>query len=273
MVVRRFCTTTLKQRHLVRAWLGRCLLAGTRAHHHPSPLPICFLLRINFQIVAHNLYGDSPPSDLPVTNVVVGVGIPDPPTQVFATDDGDRNVKVFFEEPLFDGGDPVQNYTVTSNPGQHRVTTLTSPALLSDLPDGNYRFIVYATNNIGNSPPSLQSNAISIASHQPELLALWIVLGILGFIGICVALYFVRRCLVAQKNRHHDKISKQTSGDNELVIVKDGSQDPKSTSTATDIEEGNTTGTTGMGTDEILTTNQTSPKSADPDDEANWVSH
>jgi len=235
-----------------------------------SPITVTYLLPVSyqFQIVAHNLYGDSPPSDLPVNSVAVGVGTPDAPTQVFATDDGGSTVKVFFDEPLFDGGDPIQNYTVTSNPGGIRVTTLTSPALFTDLPDGTYRFIAYATNNIGNSVPSLQSNAVTITSSSPQLLALWIVLGILAFIGLLVALYFLRRCLLVRKNRNHDKISKQTNtNDNEMVIVKD--ETGKTGKTGSDLEEGGTDG------DTLKTTGQTTGQttSADPDDESNWVSH
>jgi len=219
-----------------------------------------------FQVVAHNLYGDSLPSDLVTGGTIVGVGIPDAPTEVFAAEAGDGAVKVYFQQPDFDGGQAIQNYTVTSNPGQYRVTTSssTTQALYSNLPDGTYRFIVYATNSVGNSMPSLQSNSVTITSSSPQLLALWIVLGILGFVGILVGLYFLRRCLIARKNNNHEKISKQTTtGDNEMVIVKDTGHDMDVNTTkqsTADVEEGNTS-------------NTTKTSSTDPDDESNWVSH
>jgi len=239
-----------------------------------SPVHVTHLLPqfYQFQVVAHNLYGDSQPSDLPIS-VPVGVGTPDAPTEVYASGDGDSAVKVYFQEPLFDGGVPVRNYTVTSNPGQYRVITLTSPALFTDMPEGTYRFIVYATNTVGDSPPSLQSNSVTISSHTSALLPLWIVLGILGFIGICVCLYCLRHCLIVRKNRNNDKLAKQTNdgGDAELVIVKDvegkgTTNDESHTVTGIDAAEGTT-----------ATTNATSKaigaSSLDPDDESNWVSH
>jgi len=147
------------------------------------------------------------------------------------------------------------------------LNALTSPIVYDNLDDGTYRFTVFATNNVGNSDPSAVSNTVTVKKYVMNLLPLWIVLGILGFLFILVGFYFFWRYLIARKNRRNDKLGRQTNGENELVIVKEAGQD-------LDVDKGNTTG----GTDESIPVKPASGANSlegitAADDESNWVSH
>ena len=105
--------------------------------------------------------GDPEP---PVTTV------PDAPTAVMATA-GVGSAVVSFNAPINNGGSPITNYTVTSNPGNITVSGTGSPITVNGLTNGtSYSFTVRATNAIGTSTTSVTSNIVTPFASSPELL-------------------------------------------------------------------------------------------------------
>jgi FtsP/CotA-like multicopper oxidase with cupredoxin domain len=96
------------------------------------------------------------------SNAVVPALVPDAPTSVVATGQGQDQALVSFQAPA-DNGSPITLYTVTSNPGQITATGTASPILVTGLTDGTpFTFTVVATNAIGDSPASAPSNVITL---------------------------------------------------------------------------------------------------------------
>jgi uncharacterized protein (TIGR02145 family) len=121
-----------------------------------------------FTVTARNGIGDSSPSN-PTTPAIipnVAFSVPSAPTAVMATST-DGEVTVTYDTPVSNGGSPILDYTITSNPDNISVTTAdaTTTAVVTGLTDGtNYTFIVTARNSIGNSTSSSASNSVRAAS-------------------------------------------------------------------------------------------------------------
>ncbi|MCX7512933.1 fibronectin type III domain-containing protein [Frateuria hangzhouensis] len=91
---------------------------------------------------------------------------PDAPVIGTATA-GNTQATVAFTEADFDGGWPVDGYTVTSSPGGVTANGTASPITVSGLTNGvAYRFTVSAANVIGTSTLSGQSNAVTPKAPQ-----------------------------------------------------------------------------------------------------------
>ena len=85
---------------------------------------------------------------------------PSTPTNVTATA-GDTQAIVSWQAPA-DGGAPITDYTVTTNPGGGTTTSSSTSATISGLTNGSsYTFTVTATNSVGTSPASSPSNSIT----------------------------------------------------------------------------------------------------------------
>jgi alpha-tubulin suppressor-like RCC1 family protein/endo-1,4-beta-mannosidase len=105
-----------------------------------------------------------------------GTTVPDAPTNVRPVgSDGSALIQITL--PAADGGSPITSYTAVASPGGQ---TLTVPADdltglgMTGLTNGtDYTFTVYATNDIGNSPPSDPSYSVRVAGSpgQPTGLA------------------------------------------------------------------------------------------------------
>jgi hypothetical protein len=115
-----------------------------------------------FTVTATNIVGTSVASS-PSNPVVPFVPtIPDPPINVTAVP-GHGQATVSWSPPGRDGGRPITGYTVTSSPGGV-ITSVgpTTSAVVTPLSNGTpYTFTITATNAIGTSLPSTQSNAIT----------------------------------------------------------------------------------------------------------------
>jgi len=86
--------------------------------------------------------------------------VPGTPTAVSA-EAGNKQVIVNFTAPSSDGGSPINDYTVTYNPGGIKVTGRTSPVVISGLTPGqSYTFTVTANNNMGGGVPSAATAAV-----------------------------------------------------------------------------------------------------------------
>jgi hypothetical protein len=113
----------------------------------------------SFIVSATNTKGStaSSPSD-----AVIPATISDPPTDIAGVL-GDKNITVSWNPPVNNGGFPITSYTVTSSPGNFKVTTDGSTtAVVSGLTIGTaYTFTVTATNVIGKSNPSSPSAAVT----------------------------------------------------------------------------------------------------------------
>jgi hypothetical protein len=71
-----------------------------------------------------------------------------------------QQATVSFVPPLDDGGSPILNYTVTSNPESITVTSALPPIVVTGLTNGTaYTFTVHATNANGAGPESIASSA------------------------------------------------------------------------------------------------------------------
>ncbi len=120
-----------------------------------------------FTVIATNSLGDSPPSSASNSIVpAVVLTVPDPPTNLQATASSGQ-VVVTFTAPANNGGSAITSYTATAvdestpaNGGQTHVGN--SPSTVTALVNGDaYHFTVHATNTIGNSAESLQSNTVT----------------------------------------------------------------------------------------------------------------
>ena len=99
-----------------------------------------------------------------------GVELPDPPTNINATA-GNSSASVSFTPPLNNGGSPILNYIVTSNPENISSSGSNSPISVSGLTNGqSYTFTLVAVNSIGASVVSSVSNSIIPISSTPTVL-------------------------------------------------------------------------------------------------------
>jgi hypothetical protein len=109
-------------------------------------------------VVATNAIGNSPPSNS--VNVTPAT-LPDAPTIGTATA-GDGQATVSFTAPVNNGGAPVTNYTVTSNPGGITASGSASPITVTGLTNGvAYTFTVTATNSVGTGAASAATNSVT----------------------------------------------------------------------------------------------------------------
>ncbi len=111
-------------------------------------------------VAARNVVGTGPASS-PVD--VTPIGVPGAPTGVTAVA-GNGSASITWTPPASTGGSPITGYTVTSNVGGFSITVGGSETsvLISGLTNGvAYRFRVFATNAVGNGPPSAYSIAVT----------------------------------------------------------------------------------------------------------------
>ena len=120
-----------------------------------------------FTVTSTNAAGSS--SQSAPSNQVVPQGPPGPPTSVTALA-GDREATVAWSEPASDGGSPIAQYTVTSDPdglsvtvdGSTSTSTSTSSSTVTGLTNGTgCTFTVRAINAIGTGDPSEPSNEVN----------------------------------------------------------------------------------------------------------------
>jgi uncharacterized protein (TIGR02145 family) len=121
-----------------------------------------------FTVTATNSIGTSGASL--ASNVVTPAPTSSPPTNVFAVA-GNREATVTFDAPTSDGGYAITGYTVTSNDGLIQNGSK-SPIIVKDLVKSNlYTFTVTATNPMGTSYASSESNQITaVASPGSPIL-------------------------------------------------------------------------------------------------------
>lgn len=115
-----------------------------------------------FTVTATNALGTGPAS-APSNSVTPAVGatVPGAPTGATAVA-GDTTASVSYTAPLTNGGSAILSYKVTSNPGGLQATGLSNPMPVSGLTNGTaYTFSVIATNAIGNSVASGNSNSVT----------------------------------------------------------------------------------------------------------------
>jgi hypothetical protein len=114
-----------------------------------------------FTVSATNSAGTSIPSA--PSNAVTPVGPPGAPTSILAVR-GDGQATVSWTAPN-SGGHPITQYTVTSQPGGIVATTTTTSTAVTGLTNGtSYRFTVVAASDLGPSPASAPSNAVTPAA-------------------------------------------------------------------------------------------------------------
>ncbi len=112
-----------------------------------------------FTVHATNSVGDS--SESTATSAVVPAMVPGAPTGASATASAGQ-AQVSFTAPSSTGGSAITGYTVTSSPGGHIGTCVSSPCTVTGLTNGTaYTFTVHATNAIGNSAESSATSAVT----------------------------------------------------------------------------------------------------------------
>jgi len=110
-----------------------------------------------FTVYAVNAAGRSL-SSVPTDPVTV-IGLPAVPTNLVGTP-GNAQVSVAFNESAFDGGAPILEYTVVSDPDNVAAIGTESPIVVTGLTNGvSYTFTAYATNANGASNDSSASAA------------------------------------------------------------------------------------------------------------------
>jgi hypothetical protein len=117
-----------------------------------------------FIVVATNSVGESAQST--PSNVVKPAAVPGAPTNVYAIA-GNAQATVSWSAPASNEGSEITAYTVTANPGGQTITVngSTLTATFTNLIDrAYYRFTVVATNSVGESAQSTQSNIVKPAA-------------------------------------------------------------------------------------------------------------
>lgn len=119
----------------------------------------------SFYVTATNIVGTSSPS-ANSNSLTMGLSstVPGAPTNLVASSTGETTASISFTAPTSDGGSPITSYTFTSSPGGVNAIfsgagsgTLTVSGLL---PGTLYTFFGFATNSVGNSSNSSNSNEI-----------------------------------------------------------------------------------------------------------------
>lgn len=118
-----------------------------------------------FTVVATNGGGTSTPS-VPSNSVTpLTATLPDPPTNVSATQGFFTGVMVLWTPPVNDGHSDITSYVATASPGNYSSTAMSGTnTIITGLPFGTYTFTVTATNAVGTSVPSAPSAPFLIAS-------------------------------------------------------------------------------------------------------------
>lgn len=143
---------------------------GITATGSGSPIVIKGLtngVNYTFTVTATNAIGDSLASN--VSNSVTPKTIPSKPSieSVIASD---SEVTVHFNESLDDGGSPITSYTVKSEPDGITATGTNSPIIVSGLENGKeYSFTIIATNEVGQSAPSNESEKVIPKSNAKQI--------------------------------------------------------------------------------------------------------
>jgi len=115
-------------------------------------------LSYDFRIYSVNDVGQGSQS---VETSAMPITVPDAPTAVSGIA-GNAQAIISFTPPLFNGGSTINNYTVTSTPGNFTATGNASPITVTGLTNGTqYIFTVVATNSVGDSFPSAPSDSIT----------------------------------------------------------------------------------------------------------------
>jgi chitodextrinase len=121
-----------------------------------------------FTVTATNADGTSGPSQ-PSNPITTDATAPGAPTIGTATKTGTSTISVEFLPPASDGGVAISEYTVTSTPGSVTATGTSSPIVVTGLTSGtSYTFNVTATNTIGTSSPSQESNTATTDYINPN---------------------------------------------------------------------------------------------------------
>ncbi|WP_370677749.1 Ig-like domain repeat protein [Pleomorphomonas sp. PLEO] len=111
----------------------------------------------------------TPLSQTSVYNIFKYASAPDAPTIGTATA-GTGSASVTFTAPSSDGGSAITGYTVTSSPGGKTATGTASPITVTGLTNGtSYTFSVSATNEVGTSNASADSNAVTPTVATPTV--------------------------------------------------------------------------------------------------------
>lgn len=127
----------------------------------------------SFTYITTNAVGRSSPGRVSVAVGRVPVRVPDAPS-IGAVSASSGQATVSFSAPADDGGSPVTNYVVISQPGGVTAAGSGSPLTVTGLANGtSYTFTVTATNVAGTSAPSTASRAVipmalpSVPTPQP----------------------------------------------------------------------------------------------------------
>ena len=106
--------------------------------------------------------------------------VPDPPTDLESTASSDISITIEWLDPVFDGGDPVNDFKIYWNAGDDngnfvllQDTNFGSNTFTkqdSDIVAGNYyEFKVVAVNSVGDSSPSLKIRVIAASVPSPPI--------------------------------------------------------------------------------------------------------
>ncbi|MSZ09472.1 MAG: leucine-rich repeat protein, partial [Actinobacteria bacterium] len=127
-----------------------------------------------FSVIATNGVGDSTPSS--DSNSLTTPTVPEPPTAVVATRTSSTSVNITFAAPANNGGETITSYTALSyshtDDSLGETGTVTQPGIRSINITGltetaTYSFWVFATNAVGDSQGSQNSNAIIGSPYDP----------------------------------------------------------------------------------------------------------